>query len=55
MCQRRQNVFNRLLAAFEAPQKQVAKLTRDKETQQIRISELEGKSLPSFSVRPLPK
>ena len=54
MCQRRQAIFNRLLAAFGALQKQVAKLTRDKEAQQTRISELEGESLPSFSVRPLP-
>ena len=55
MCQRRQAVFNRLLAAFGALQKQVAKLTRDKEAQQTRISELEGEFLPAFTVQPLPR
>ena len=53
VCKRRQAVFDQLVAAYGTLQKQVAKLTREKEAQQTRISELEGESLPSFPVRPL--
>ena len=55
VCQRRQAIFNRLLAAFGALQKQVTKLTRDKEVQQTRISELEGEFLLASTVRLLPR
>ena len=54
MCRHHQVVFDRLLAAFGALQKQVASMTRDREVQKGRIVELEGRFLPTSPVRPLP-
>ena len=42
VCKRRQAVFDQLVAAYGILQKQVAKLTREKEAQQTRIAELTG-------------
>ena len=42
VCKRRQVVFDQLVAAYGVLQKQVAKLTREKEAQQTRIAELTG-------------
>ena len=54
VCRRRQAVFDRLLAAYGVLQKRVAGLRRDKEAQDARLAELEGKSLPISFVRQLP-
>ena len=54
VCKRRQVIFDQLVAAYGILQKQVVKLTREKEAQQTRIAELKGESLPILPVRPLP-
>ena len=54
MCQRRQLVFDRLLAAYDILQKRVVDLRRTKEAQDTKLAELEGMSLLILSIRRLP-
>ena len=54
VCQRRQLLFDRLLAAYGILQRKVADLRRTKEVQDTRLAELEGMPPLILSVRHLP-
>ena len=54
MCKRRQAVFDQLVAAYGTLQKQVAKLTREKEAQQTSIAELTGEPFADLACPALP-
>ena len=54
VCQCRQVIFDRLLAAYDILRKKAADLECAKEAQDTRIAELEGAFLPGSSIRHLP-
>ena len=54
VCQRRQVVFDQLVAAYGTLEKRVVKLTREREAQQTRIAELAGEPLADLACPALP-